>query len=108
MGAHGTVDAADRRQRDRDAAAAQGGADCLAIPAPHPGPAAACMSRAPRSRLLPAAVTAVVTLVCLALGVWQLERLEWKTGLIAARQAAVHAAPVPLPKTLEQASRLEF
>jgi surfeit locus 1 family protein len=66
------------------------------------------MSRASRSRLLPAAVTAVVTLVCLSLGAWQLERLQWKTGLIAERQAAVHAAPVPLPKTLEQASRLEF
>ena len=66
------------------------------------------MSLASRSHLLPAAFTAVVALVCLSLGAWQLERLEWKTGLIAQRRAAVQSAPVPLPKTLEEASRLEF
>lgn len=61
-----------------------------------------------RSRLLPAAVASVVALVCLSLGVWQLERLEWKTNLIAERRAAVQSAPVPVPKTLEEASHLEF
>lgn len=66
------------------------------------------MSLAARSQLLPAAVTAVVTLVCLSLGAWQLERLAWKTNLIAARRAAVHATPVPVPRTLEEARRLEF
>jgi surfeit locus 1 family protein len=66
------------------------------------------MSRAARSQLLPAAVTALVTLLCVALGIWQLERLEWKTNLIAERQAAVRAAPIPLPKTLDEARRLEF
>jgi surfeit locus 1 family protein len=66
------------------------------------------MSLASRSRLLPAAVTAIVTLVCLSLGAWQLERLEWKTVLIAERSAAVHMAPVPLPANFEEASRLEF
>ena len=66
------------------------------------------MSAVSRPRLLPAAATAVVALVCLALGVWQLERLAWKSNLIAERQAAVHAAPVPVPETLEEARRLEF
>jgi surfeit locus 1 family protein len=66
------------------------------------------MSLASRSQLLPAAFTAVVALVCLSLGAWQLERLEWKTGLIAQRRAAVQSAPVPIPKTLEEAGRLEF
>jgi surfeit locus 1 family protein len=66
------------------------------------------MSLASRSQLIPAAFTAFVALVCLSLGVWQLERLEWKTNLIAERRAAVHATPVPVPKTLEEASRLEF
>jgi surfeit locus 1 family protein len=66
------------------------------------------MSLASRSRRLPAAVTAVVALVCASLGAWQLERLEWKTNLIAERRAAVQSAPVPLPKTLEEARRLEF
>ncbi len=66
------------------------------------------MSLVSRPQLLPAAVTAAVALICLALGAWQLERLEWKTGLITQRRAAVQSAPVPIPKTLEEASRLEF
>ena len=66
------------------------------------------MSVVSRPRLLPAAATAVVALVCLALGVWQLERLVWKSNLIAERQAAIHAAPVPVPETLEEARHLEF
>ena len=52
--------------------------------------------------------TPVVALVCLALGVWQLERWQWKRNLIAERQAAIHAAPVPVPGTLEEARHLEF
>jgi surfeit locus 1 family protein len=66
------------------------------------------MSLASRSRVLPAAATAVVALVCLSLAVWQLVRLEWKTGLIAERRAAIQAAPVLVPRTIEEASRLEF
>ena len=66
------------------------------------------MTLAARSRLLPAAVTALVALVCLSLAAWQLERLEWKTSLIAQRRAAFQSAPVPLPKSLEEARRLEF
>jgi surfeit locus 1 family protein len=66
------------------------------------------MSFASRSRLIPAVFTAFAALVCLALGAWQLERLGWKTRLIAERQAAVHAAPVPAPQTLEEARSLEF
>jgi surfeit locus 1 family protein len=61
-----------------------------------------------RSRLLPAAAASIVAFVCLSLGVWQLERLEWKTNLIAERRAAIEAAPVPVPSTFEEASRLEF
>lgn len=32
-----------------------------------------------------------------ALGVWQVQRLAWKTGLIAQVDARVHAAPTPAP-----------
>ena len=32
-----------------------------------------------------------------ALGVWQVERLAWKTELIAQVDARVHAAPAPAP-----------
>jgi surfeit locus 1 family protein len=47
-------------------------------------------------------------LLCLALGAWQIERLFWKEQLIAQRQAAVAAAPVPVPQTLAQAQTMEF
>jgi len=33
----------------------------------------------------------------MALGVWQLHRLAWKEGLIAAADARAHSAPAPLP-----------
>jgi surfeit locus 1 family protein len=36
------------------------------------------------------------------------QRLHWKEGLIAERNAALAAAPVPLPKTLDEARALEF
>ncbi|MGI6246035.1 MAG: SURF1 family protein [Pseudochelatococcus sp.] len=51
----------------------------------------------PRSLILPG--IAVFAIVCglLALGVWQLQRLAWKTDLIARVDARVHAAPVPAP-----------
>ena len=57
---------------------------------------------------IPALFAAAVVLVCLALGVWQLQRLEWKSRLIAEREAASQSAPVPLPRTLEDAGALEF
>jgi len=44
----------------------------------------------------------------LGLGTWQIERLQWKEGLIAERQAAVTAPPAPLPATLAAARGLEF
>ncbi len=51
------------------------------------------------SRSLVAAGIGVVVIVCglAALGVWQLQRLAWKTDLIARVEARVHAAPVPAP-----------
>ncbi|MBA4090560.1 MAG: Surfeit locus 1 family protein [Sphingobium sp.] len=38
-----------------------------------------------------------------ALGVWQVERLEWKRDLIARVDARIHAAPVPAPQSATQA-----
>jgi len=61
-----------------------------------------------RPRLLPALFTIAVVLVCAGLGLWQLQRLEWKRGLIAQREAAATAAPVPPPQTLAEARALEF
>jgi surfeit locus 1 family protein len=59
-------------------------------------------------RLWPTAFTLPVFLLLLGLGTWQVQRLAWKEGLIAERQAATSAAPVPLPNSLGQARGMEF
>ena len=46
--------------------------------------------------------------VLIGLGTWQVERLQWKEGLIAERTAAISAPPVELPRTLDAARSLEF
>jgi surfeit locus 1 family protein len=61
-----------------------------------------------RSLLWPSIWSALGLLLLLGLGTWQIERLRWKEGLIAERNAALTAAPVPLPQTLEAARALEF
>ena len=50
-----------------------------------------------RRLLVPGAITAVMLVVLIGLGVWQLERLQWKRGLLAQLDAADAAPPVPLP-----------
>ncbi len=50
-----------------------------------------------RALLAPAATTAVMLAMLVALGVWQLHRLQWKTGLLAEIDRAEASAPVPLP-----------
>ncbi|CZT36315.1 SURF1 family protein [Rhizobium sp. 9140] len=44
------------------------------------------------------AVATVVTVVLLALGIWQVQRLFWKLDLIERVDARVHAAPVEAPR----------
>ena len=61
-----------------------------------------------RPLLWPTLFTVPVALLCLALGSWQIQRLHWKEGLIAQRQAAVAAPPVPAPRTLDEAKGMEF
>ena len=41
----------------------------------------------------------IVTCVFIALGTWQLQRLEWKTNLLAKIEARVSATPIALPST---------
>lgn len=43
------------------------------------------------------ALALFATLVFAALGVWQVERLQWKLDLIARVEARIHAAPVAVP-----------
>lgn len=61
-----------------------------------------------RSLFWPTLWSAFGFLLLLALGSWQVQRLHWKEGLIAARNVALSAAPVPLPKTLAAARELQF
>jgi surfeit locus 1 family protein len=59
-----------------------------------------------RPRLGPTLFTAAVTVLCLALAFWQVQRLHWKEGLIAARAAALAAPPVAVPPDAGQAKSL--
>jgi surfeit locus 1 family protein len=56
----------------------------------------------------PTLFTVPVLLLCLGLGSWQVQRLFWKEGLIAQRQAAVAASPAPVPRNLAEARGMEF
>ncbi|MCL6607702.1 MAG: SURF1 family protein [Geminicoccaceae bacterium] len=51
---------------------------------------------------------AAATAVLLALGAWQVQRLVWKTELIAKAAAAATAAPGPLPAEIAEPAALEF
>ena len=50
-----------------------------------------------RPGLWPSAIAAPTFIVLLGLGTWQVQRLEWKGDLIAARGAALSAPPIELP-----------
>jgi surfeit locus 1 family protein len=55
--------------------------------------------RATGMRRVWAAAAALMCVGFLALGGWQVQRLQWKQDLIARVEARVHAAPVALPAT---------
>jgi surfeit locus 1 family protein len=61
-----------------------------------------------RPRRWPTLATLIALAILLALGTWQLQRLTWKEGLIAAREAALSATPVPLPSESEDWRAWEF
>jgi surfeit locus 1 family protein len=61
-----------------------------------------------RSLWLPSLFWLAVFLILVALGTWQVQRLHWKEGLIAQRQAGVTGPSIPLPETLSAAKGLEF
>jgi surfeit locus 1 family protein len=64
--------------------------------------------RAERSLFWPISVSVGAFLVLVGLGTWQVQRLFWKEGLIAERQAAVTAPPIAAPRSLAEARALEF
>jgi surfeit locus 1 family protein len=60
------------------------------------------MSRRPLAAA--AAATLVGVAILIALGLWQLQRLDWKEALIAAAESRAHSAPVPAPPPAEWAT----
>jgi surfeit locus 1 family protein len=60
-----------------------------------------------RPQFWPTVCAVPIVLLCLALGAWQLQRLHWKEGLIAAREAAVSAAAIAVPQN-DAALGMEF
>lgn len=54
-----------------------------------------------RGLLIPALMTLVALAVLVSLGLWQLERRDWKAEIIARIEARTSAAPVPVPPEAE-------
>ncbi len=61
-----------------------------------------------RPTLGPTLFTIPTLIALIALGVWQLERLEWKEALIFERQSRSQAPAILLPDSLDQPRSLEF
>ncbi len=61
-----------------------------------------------RSIIAPFLFAAPVLAVLLGLGVWQIERLAWKEGVIAEIAARVHAPPIPLAPSAQWATLADY
>ena len=61
-----------------------------------------------RPSFWPTLLTVSMLAVLIGLGTWQLQRLEWKTQLIAERDAGLAAAALPLPADDASLATLEF
>ena len=61
-----------------------------------------------RPRLAPTLFTVPAVIILLGLGTWQVQRLYWKEGLIAQRDAMVAAAPISPPQTRAEAEANQF
>jgi surfeit locus 1 family protein len=59
-------------------------------------------------RLVPTLFTIPALIILVGLGIWQVQRLHWKEGLIAQRDAMVSAPPIAPPPTLAEARPNEF
>lgn len=66
------------------------------------------MSTRFRPTLWPTLFTIPAVLLMLGLGAWQLQRLQWKEGLIAERTERTSAPPIALPGPSDDVSYLEY
>lgn len=55
------------------------------------------MSRQFRPRLIPTVASLLALIILVGLGTWQVQRLHWKTDLLARIEAGMQADPVALP-----------
>jgi surfeit locus 1 family protein len=64
------------------------------------------MAETPRGRFpwILTVASALVLAVLIALGVWQVQRLQWKQGLIDAAEAAARQPPAPLAEVMASAA----
>jgi surfeit locus 1 family protein len=58
--------------------------------------AAARLSRRYRRLIVPATVTAIMLVILISLGVWQVRRLAWKEGILSQIASAETGPPVPM------------
>ena len=65
------------------------------------------MTSRPRFPIGLTLAAAVVFVVTIGLGVWQLQRADWKTQQLARIQALKHAAPTPIEPVLARAAKGE-
>ena len=56
--------------------------------------------------VLPMIILPFVPIVCLGLGVWQLQRLQWKVNLIEDLQDKLQRAPMNLPRNVKCVRRV--
>ncbi len=59
-------------------------------------------------RAMPLGFVILGTMILLALGTWQMQRLDWKNDLIANREAGLAEPPVDLPKTIGDGQAFDF
>lgn len=53
-------------------------------------------------------VTMILFTVLMGLGLWQVERLEWKTRLLATIEQRMAEKPVPMPEKMQDAGEWQF
>lgn len=61
-----------------------------------------------RPKLWPTVFTCIMLVCLISLGFWQMQRLEWKLGLIAQIEERAFMEPVALPKDVSDLNALEY
>lgn len=66
----------------------------------------------PRRRFRPTLWLTLCTLgalaILIALGIWQLQRLDWKNAMIAERQGRLSATPIAMPANFDDPAEFQF